>query len=126
MRQPPHQPLDFRTTGSTFNGNMPRGKSDLTLTSVGVVAAPAEPPAPTFARVDPVTPQSCPLGHIFYGPPVSPEQHIKGYSDEEFELFIREWAFYHKQVREKLYTQVGRFGGAGDMGRDVVGYTRSV
>lgn len=64
----------------------------------------------------------CPLEHILYGPPVAPEQHIKGYSEDEFENFIREWAFHHKQIKLKAYVQVGRFGGAGDMGRDVVGY----
>jgi hypothetical protein len=62
------------------------------------------------------------MEHILYGPPVAPQQHIKGYSEDEFENFICEWAFYYKQIEKNAYHQVGRFGGAGDMGRDVVGY----
>jgi hypothetical protein len=64
----------------------------------------------------------CPIEHILFGPPVEPEQRIKGYSEDEFENFVREWAFYRGQLQDRRYVQVGRFGGAGDMGRDVVGY----
>lgn len=84
--------------------------------------APAVLPLPPFVPVLPKPAPQCPLEHILYGPPVAPEQHIKGYSEDEFENFIREWAFQYKQIKLKAYVQVGRFGGAGDMGRDVVGY----
>jgi hypothetical protein len=78
---------------------------------------------PAFAPILPKAPENpCPIEHILYGPPIDPEQRIKGYSEDEFENFIREWAFYRGQLADKRYVQVGRFGGAGDMGRDVVGY----
>ena len=73
-----------------------------------------------FVPILPSAALQCPIEHILYGPPVAPEHHIKGYSEDEFENFIREWAFYYKQINQKAYAQVGRFGGAGDMGRDVV------
>ena len=77
----------------------------------------------TFVLTLPTAPtEACTPEQILYGPPVEPEHRIKGYSEDEFENFIREWAFYHKQLRLKQYVQVGKFGGAGDMGRDVVGY----
>lgn len=86
------------------------------------MAAPTRPVIPQFAEVAPKASQKCPLEHILYGPPLPPEQHIKAYSEDEFENFVREWAFYYGQLRQKAYVRVGRFGGAGDMGRDVVGY----
>ena len=90
----------------------------------GLLPSPPTAPStvPTFVPVLPSETSHCPIEHIFHGPPVSPEQRIKGYSEGEFENFIREWAFYYKQIKQKAYAQVGRFGGAGDMGRDVVGY----
>jgi len=83
---------------------------------------PVVPVFPPFVCVLPKVALRRPVEHILYGPPLAPEQHIKGYPEDEFENFIREWAFHHKQIRLKAYSQVGRFGGAGDMGRDVVGY----
>ncbi len=78
---------------------------------------------PVFTPVLPKAPENpCPIEYILHGPPVDPEQRVKGYSEDEFENFIREWAFYRGQLADKRYVQVGRFGGAGDMGRDVVGY----
>lgn len=71
------------------------------------------PPVPTAM----LTPEQ-----ILLGPPVDPRVRVKGYSDDEFENLVREWAFHFGQLREKTYVQIGRFGGAGDMGRDVVGY----
>lgn len=62
------------------------------------------------------------MEHLLYGPPVDAQLRIKGYSEDEFEGFIQEWAFFYKQLQEKRYVQVGQFGGAGDKGRDVVGY----
>ena len=59
---------------------------------------------------------------MLYGPPVDAELRIKDYSEDDFEGFIQEWAFFYKQLKEKRYVQVGKFGGAGDKGRDVVGY----
>ena len=77
----------------------------------------------SFIPTPPTDPSApCTPEEIFFGPPVEPLVRIKNYSDGEFENFIREWAFYYRQVQLKKYSQVGRFGGAGDMGRDVVGY----
>lgn len=59
---------------------------------------------------------------ILLGPPVAPEQRVRLYSDEEFETFIEEWAYFFLSVPSNQYVKVGRFGGAGDAGRDVVGY----
>ncbi len=78
---------------------------------------------PKFTPVLPKTPeQPCSINDLLYGPRVEPELRIRGYSEDEFENFVREWAFYYCQLQQKRYIQVGRFGGAGDMGRDVVGY----
>lgn len=87
-----------------------------------VTVGAVQPLRPTFVSVLPTVPSQCPIEYILYGPPVAPEQRIMAYSEDEFENFIREWAFYYKQIKQKVYVQVGRFGGSGDMGRDVVGY----
>jgi hypothetical protein len=42
---------------------------------------------------------------------------ILALTDDELEAFVREWVGYKKE-----YTEVQRFTGPGDMGRDVVGY----
>jgi hypothetical protein len=50
-------------------------------------------------------------------PLISPERHILALPADELEKFARDWA----QLK-KGYFEVDRFSGAGDMGRDVVGY----
>jgi hypothetical protein len=50
-------------------------------------------------------------------PIISPERHIIALSANELEKFAREWA-----MLKTGYYEVDRFSGAGDMGRDVVGY----
>lgn len=78
---------------------------------------------PSFVVAPPTAPSAqCTPEEVLYGPPVEPLVRIKAYSDDEFENFIREWAFYYRQVKLRKYAQIGRFGGGGDMGRDVVGY----
>lgn len=64
----------------------------------------------------PLTPEE-----ILKGPSITPEKRIQLYDDNEFEDFIREWAYYCLQ-KSGLYVGVRRFGGAGDLGRDVVGF----
>jgi hypothetical protein len=59
---------------------------------------------------------------ILLGKRRDPIEVIKGYSDEEWEQFIREWA---ESLRGK-YGEVRCAPGAGDKGRDVVGYVLSV
>src|SRR4051794_4022384 len=59
---------------------------------------------------------------ILLGPHIPPLDRLKIMSAEEFEEFIREWAFYFLQRLARKYVQVARVGGAGDMGRDVVCY----
>jgi len=49
--------------------------------------------------------------------PIPPERLILALPDGELEKFARQWA-----LLKKGYFQVERFSGAGDMGRDVVGY----
>lgn len=58
---------------------------------------------------------------ILKGPSIRPEQHVQLYNDRDFEDFIRDWAYHHLQ-KSGLYQGVRRFGGAGDLGRDVVGF----
>ncbi|MFO0880747.1 MAG: ABC-three component system protein [Gemmataceae bacterium] len=96
------------------------GKSTAKGSSKKATAQGAAPPfTPTFptAPAQPCTPQQ-----ILYGPPVDPRDRITLYSEAEFENFVREWAFYYKQLMERRYVQVSKFAGAGDKGRDVVGH----
>jgi hypothetical protein len=46
-----------------------------------------------------------------------PERMIISLPDDELEKFTRKWALHKKE-----YVEVERFSGAGDMGRDIVGY----
>ena len=50
------------------------------------------------------------------------ERHILALDDVELEKFVREWADQQKVK----YLSVKRFAGAGDMGRDVVGFTSNI
>lgn len=54
------------------------------------------------------------------GPPVHPEDRIKLFSDKEWERFVQEWV---DSLRDE-YDTVERCGGAGDMGRDVIGIVK--
>lgn len=56
---------------------------------------------------------------IASGPIMPPQQRLLTYSPSEWEGFVHEWAHYHLQ---KIYKQVQRFSGAGDMGIDVIGF----
>lgn len=53
---------------------------------------------------------------VISGPPIAPAVRIRTYHDREWEEFIEEWLHC---LREK-YVRAERFGGAGDMGRDIV------
>lgn len=101
----------------------PKTKSTPSKSSGTRVPASA-PAAPSpFIPTPPAAPtQACTPEQILFGPPVEPHDRIICYSEDEFENFIREWAFYYKQLQLKRYVQVSRFGGSGDMGRDVVGH----
>lgn len=59
---------------------------------------------------------------ILRGPVVEPEDIIAKYSEDKFVRFIDEWAFLVLQKSKKEYVEVQRIDGAGDKGRDVVGY----
>jgi hypothetical protein len=50
-------------------------------------------------------------------PPMDPEQRIYFYSPDEWERFIKEWAY----VLKNDYLQVKRHGGSGDLGLDIIG-----
>ena len=59
---------------------------------------------------------------ILLGERLEPIEYIKSYHDKKFEMFILEWAYLYLQEISGEYEQVGRFGGAGDMGRDIIAY----
>lgn len=59
---------------------------------------------------------------ILLGQRHDPIEVLKIYTADEWEQFIREWA---DNLRER-YTQVRRASGAGDKGRDVIGYVEAV
>lgn len=59
-------------------------------------------------------------GQVVHGPTIPPQQIILLYSPTQWEEFIHEWAYY---ALKSKYTQVQRFGGAGDKGLDIVGFT---
>jgi hypothetical protein len=64
----------------------------------------------------------CSPEQILLGPSITPLDYIKLYSDADFEEFIREWAYFYLQELSHQYVKICRFGGAGDMGRDIVAY----
>jgi hypothetical protein len=78
---------------------------------------PAESPVEKPAPCPECTPQQ-----ILSGPPVEPLDRIKNYSEAQFEAFIAEWAYYYLKELSGEYESVARTGGAGDKGRDVIGY----
>lgn len=82
------------------------------VTDVAIDLEDLEPPPPQ--------PRLTPM-EILKGPSITPHQHVQLYDDKAFEEFIRDWAFYYLQ-KAGIYQGVRRFGGAGDLGRDVVGY----
>jgi len=51
-------------------------------------------------------------------PAMTPAKVISGYSADEWEVFVDEWA----EGFDPPYAQVVRLGGPGDKGRDVIGY----
>jgi hypothetical protein len=53
---------------------------------------------------------------VVSGPPVHPEDRIKLFSDQQWELFIQEWV---DSLRAE-YDLIQRCGDAGAMGRDVI------
>ncbi len=55
---------------------------------------------------------------INYGSRILPIKKISLFSPDEWEEFIEEWL----DIKESDYIEIDRFGGAGDMGRDVVAY----
>lgn len=69
----------------------------------------------------PAPPATGPLSNaqVFHGPAVTPLQRLGLYSDEEFEAFIQEWAY---AAVPRRYAHVAWAPGAGDRGRDVIGY----
>lgn len=56
---------------------------------------------------------------LLYGKSISPMQRIAVMDDEEFEEIVEEWAYEYLSSK---YESVRRCGGAGDMGRDVIGW----
>jgi hypothetical protein len=59
---------------------------------------------------------------ILWGQKHDPIEVLKIYTSDEWEQFIREWA---ENLRER-YAEVRRASGAGDKGRDVIGYVEAV
>ncbi|HBP5533294.1 Uncharacterised protein [Ectopseudomonas mendocina] len=56
---------------------------------------------------------------VIHGPSIPPQQRLLTYSPGQWEDFVQEWAHY---CLKKVYVQVQRFSGAGDMGIDVAGF----
>lgn len=54
------------------------------------------------------------------GPAIPPQQRVLIYSADDWEGFVQEWAHY---CLKKMYKQVQRFAGAGDMGIDIAGFS---
>lgn len=76
-----------------------------------------------FESIEPPAIQSdCTPQQILTGPPIDPIDRIRIYSADQFEDFIKEWAFFYLQKVFGKYDRVMRFGGSGDQGRDIVGY----
>ncbi|WMI87293.1 hypothetical protein [Pseudomonas aeruginosa] len=56
---------------------------------------------------------------VVHGPAIPPQQRILTYSPHQWEDFVQEWGHH---CLKRIYAQVQRFSGAGDMGIDVVGF----
>jgi hypothetical protein len=79
-----------------------------------------------FESLEPVTPPSyegrLTNQQILLGKPLDPLEIIKVYSDDDWEQFIREWV----EGLKDHYVEVRRASGAGDKGRDVIGYVQAM
>lgn len=70
----------------------------------------------------PITPPVLSASQSLVGVPVTPLQRLRIMSPQDWEEFILEWA---DSIRSK-YTDVHRCGGAGDLGRDIIGFKNGV
>lgn len=59
------------------------------------------------------------VSQVIHGPSIPPQQRLLTYSSNQWEEFVQEWAHY---CLKKIYVQVQRYSGAGDMGIDVAGF----
>jgi hypothetical protein len=131
MPRTPNQPDSSPANGGAEHTHpaIPPGSGDaLPLPVDSVSGAVAEAPLAGPAWADPAIrgavttpPATGPLSNaqVLHGPAVTPLQRLGLYSDEEFEAFIQEWAF---AAVPKRYAHVAWAPGAGDRGRDVIGY----
>ncbi|MGE6699476.1 ABC-three component system protein, partial [Hyphomonas sp. NPDC076900] len=73
--------------------------------------------------VKPKTAKSIPAAaQVTAGIPIPPTRIIEIYSPDEWEEFTEEWLYYHKSTGE--YQSVRRYSGPGDLGLDVVAFTK--
>lgn len=78
-----------------------------------------------FESIEPPAIQTdCTPQQILTGPPIDPLDRVKIYSADQFEDFIKEWAYFFLQKISGKYERVMRFGGSGDQGRDIVAYAQ--
>lgn len=59
--------------------------------------------------------------HVSSGIPITKSSRVTLFSAEEWEIFIEEWA----SSQNVHYEQIRRYGGAGDMGIDIAGFSTS-
>ncbi len=79
-------------------------------------------PPPGPIPKPPMPPPGLAADVVASGVPVHPEDRIKLFSNQQWELFVQEWV----DSLEDKYDLVERCGGAGDMGRDVIARVKSV
>jgi hypothetical protein len=58
--------------------------------------------------------------HVHAGLPIPKVTRVKSFSPDDFEGFVEEWA---SSLEKDTYVKVRRFGGSGDMGIDIAGFT---
>ena len=63
------------------------------------------------------------IDHVINGIPIPKEMRVRGFSSDEWEVFVEEWA---SAGISTLYKLIRRHSGAGDMGIDVAGYVDDV
>lgn len=71
---------------------------------------------------EPAVPPECTPEQMLTGPRLEPKEYVCLYSDKKFEAFIEEWTFYYLKQICGEYVRVTSSSGAGDRGRDVIGY----
>lgn len=121
IRRPGYSSLDsnFKAYGCPhFGGKICRTSLQLSR-AYGVMTAYPRLPAGESPQLSTTSSsKTLTVSTALMGPPISAAARVSLMDDVAFELLVQAWM----PVTKKKYLGIERFGGAGDMGRDVVGW----